>query len=166
MQSIMGIQITNDEICARYYASYSTSSFTFFSSPFLDQSGFFCKTKEIRYNNHVYLVTKSQKTYCYFIIYSILTEQYELVKCGHTSLSSSSRVNSFFFTTFSWFLKLNSAAFFWSLANLFSYLETFFNVGFTLKAKLTNRVYAFMGPIVAIICIHFQQVLTIFLLSR
>lgn len=56
-------------------------------------------------------------------------------KNGPTSLSSSSRVNSFFFTTFSWFLKLNSAAFFWSLANLFSYLETFFKVGLTLKTK-------------------------------
>lgn len=60
-----------------------------------------------------------------------------------TSLSSSSRVNSFFFTTFSWFLKLNSAAFFWSLANLFSYLETFFNVGLTLKqlrGHVVNRI--------------------------
>ena len=42
-------------------------------------------------------------------------------------------VNSFFFTVFSWFLKLNSAAFFWSLANLFSYLETFFSVGLMLE---------------------------------
>ena len=47
--------------------------------------------------------------------------------------SSSSMVNSFFFTVFSWFLKLNSAAFFWSLANLFSYFETFFSVGLMLE---------------------------------
>ena len=47
--------------------------------------------------------------------------------------SSSSIVNSFFLTVFSWFLKLNSAAFFWSFANLFSYFDTFFNVGFMLK---------------------------------
>lgn len=52
-----------------------------------------------------------------------------------TSLSSSSRVNSFFLTTLSWLRKLNSAAFFCSLANLFSYLETFFSVGLTLKRK-------------------------------
>lgn len=51
----------------------------------------------------------------------------------HTSLSSSSRVNSFFFTTLSWLRKLNSAAFFWSLANLFSYLETFFSGGLMLS---------------------------------
>lgn len=51
-----------------------------------------------------------------------------------TSLSSSSRVNSFFLTCLSWLRKLNSAAFFWSLANLFSYLETFFSVGFMLIA--------------------------------
>lgn len=50
-----------------------------------------------------------------------------------TSLSSSSKVNSFFLTTLSWLRKLNSAAFFCNLANLFSYLETFFNVGLTLK---------------------------------
>lgn len=50
-----------------------------------------------------------------------------------TSLSSSSRVNSFFLTTFSWLRKLNSAAFFWSLANLFSYLDTFLSVGLTLE---------------------------------
>lgn len=58
-----------------------------------------------------------------------------------TSFSSSSRVNSFFLTTLSWLRKLNSAAFFWSLANLFSYLETFFKVGLTLhKTKITfNR---------------------------
>merc|ERR1712054_702117 len=36
---------------------------------------------------------------------------------------------SSFLTVLSWFLKLNSAAFFWSLANLFSYLDTFFRVG-------------------------------------
>lgn len=52
-----------------------------------------------------------------------------------TSLSSSSKVNSFFLTCFSWLRKLNSAAFFWSLANLFSYLDTFFRVGFMLKEK-------------------------------
>lgn len=50
-----------------------------------------------------------------------------------TSLSSSSKVNSFFLTCFSWLRKLNSAAFFWSLANLFSYFDTFFRVGFMLK---------------------------------
>merc|ERR1712173_431959 len=43
--------------------------------------------------------------------------------------ASSSMVNSFFLTVLSWFRKLNSAAFFWSLANLFSYFDTFFNVG-------------------------------------
>merc|ERR1719336_795157 len=42
--------------------------------------------------------------------------------------SSSSMVNSFFLTVLSWFRKLNSAAFFWSLANLFSYFDTFCNV--------------------------------------
>ena len=52
-----------------------------------------------------------------------------------TSLSSSSRVNSFFLTCLSWLRKLNSAAFFWSLANLFSYLETFFSVGFMLTTS-------------------------------
>lgn len=50
-----------------------------------------------------------------------------------TSLSSSSKVNSFFLTTLSWLRKLNSAAFFCSLANLFSYLDTFFKVGLTLE---------------------------------
>lgn len=50
-----------------------------------------------------------------------------------TSLSSSSKVNSFFLTCFNWLRKLNSAAFFCSLANLFSYLDTFFRVGFMLK---------------------------------
>jgi hypothetical protein len=50
-----------------------------------------------------------------------------------TSLSSSSKVNSFFLTTLSWLRKLNSAAFFCNLANLFSYLETFLRVGLTLK---------------------------------
>lgn len=53
-----------------------------------------------------------------------------------TSLSSSSRVNSFFLTTLSWLRKLNSAAFFCSLANLFSYLETFFSVGLTLCERV------------------------------
>lgn len=57
-----------------------------------------------------------------------------------TSLSSSSRVNSFFLTTLSWLRKLNSAAFFCSLANLFSYLETFFSVGLTLCVRV--RGYA------------------------
>ena len=42
-------------------------------------------------------------------------------------------VNSFFLTVFNWFRKLNSAAFFWSLANLFSYFETFFSEGLMLK---------------------------------
>lgn len=51
-----------------------------------------------------------------------------------TSASSSS-VNSFFFTTFSWFLKLNSAAFFCSLANLLSYFDTFFKAGLILQQK-------------------------------
>lgn len=55
-----------------------------------------------------------------------------------TSLSSSSRVNSFFLTTLSWLRKLNSAAFFCSLANLFSYLETFFSVGLTLRGIEIN----------------------------
>lgn len=50
-----------------------------------------------------------------------------------TSFSSSSKVNSFFLTTLSWLRKLNSAAFFCNLANLFSYLETFLRVGLTLK---------------------------------
>merc|ERR1719419_2041872 len=45
-------------------------------------------------------------------------------------LSSSSIANSFFLTVLSWVRILNSAAFFCSLANLFSYLETFFSVGF------------------------------------
>lgn len=53
-----------------------------------------------------------------------------------TSLSSSSRVNSFFLTCLSWLRKLNSAAFFCSLANLFSYLETFFSVGFMLMTSM------------------------------
>lgn len=138
----MGIQIKNDELWSRYYASYSTSSFTFFSSPFLDQSGFFCKIKKNHKNNNkktytIYLLLRNRKNiYNYFII--VFRRNRELSRVVHTSLSSSSRVNSFFFTTFSWFLKLNSAAFFWSLANLFSYLETFFKVGLTLKAKLTN----------------------------
>merc|ERR1719468_974336 len=48
---------------------------------------------------------------------------------GFFFCSSSSMENSFFFPVFSWFLKLNSAAFFCSLANLFSYLDTFFRVG-------------------------------------
>lgn len=52
-----------------------------------------------------------------------------------TSLSSSSKVNSFFLTTLSWLRKLNSAAFFCSLANLFSYLDTFFKVGLTLLKR-------------------------------
>ena len=42
-------------------------------------------------------------------------------------------VNSFFLTVFSWLRKLNSAAFFWSLANLFSYLETFLREGLMLQ---------------------------------
>lgn len=46
--------------------------------------------------------------------------------------SASSRVNSFFFTVLSWFLKLNSAAFFCSFANLLSYFDTFFRVGLML----------------------------------
>lgn len=59
-----------------------------------------------------------------------------------TSLSSSSKVNSFFLTCFSWLRKLNSAAFFWSLANLFSYFDTFFRVGFMLEWRETlyNKV--------------------------
>merc|ERR1719468_536632 len=62
--------------------------------------------------------------------------------------SSSSIVNSFFLTVLSWFLKLNSAAFFWSLANLFSYFETFFNVGLmnfplrSLTAMLSSLICA------------------------
>lgn len=50
-----------------------------------------------------------------------------------TSGSCSAMVNSFFFTVFNWFLKLNSAAFFCNLANLFSYLDTFFKLGLMLK---------------------------------
>lgn len=143
MQSIVGIQITNDELCARYYASYSISSFTFFSSPFLDQSGFFCRTKKkknrITPNVQYILSNKNVKNILHILWFIIFRQNFsEPSRFIHTSLSSSSRVNSFFFTTFSWFLKLNSAAFFWSLANLFSYLETFFKVGLTLKVKLTN----------------------------
>lgn len=61
-----------------------------------------------------------------------------ILKIGYnilTSFSSSSKVNSFFLTTLSWLRKLNSAAFFWSLANLFSYLETFFKAGLTLLGR-------------------------------
>lgn len=61
-----------------------------------------------------------------------------LIVTIHTSLSSSSKVNSFFLTTLSWLRKLNSAAFFCNLANLFSYLETFFNVGLTLKLQIAH----------------------------
>lgn len=54
-----------------------------------------------------------------------------------TPKSSSVMENSFFFTTFRFCLKLNSAAFFCNFANLLSYLETFFRLGFTLRrAKL------------------------------
>jgi len=49
---------------------------------------------------------------------------------GKAAPSSSSMANSFFLTVFSWVLMLNSEAFFCSFANLFSYLETFFRVGF------------------------------------
>lgn len=59
-------------------------------------------------------------------------ESFEQITTVLTSLSSSSKVNSFFFTCFSWLRKLNSAAFFWSFANLFSYFDTFFKVGFML----------------------------------
>ena len=61
------------------------------------------------------------------------------------SLSSSSNVNSFFFTVLSWFLKLNSAAFFCNLANLFSYFETFFSVGLMLWEKLRKIVQILFG---------------------
>lgn len=60
----------------------------------------------------------------------------------HTdSFSSSSIVNSFFLTTLSWLRKLNSAAFFCNLANLFSYLETFLSVGFTLETNLRKKYF-------------------------
>ena len=54
--------------------------------------------------------------------------------------SSSSMVNSFFLTVLSWFRKLNSAAFFWSLANLFSYFDTFFNVGLMLIKSRMKKI--------------------------
>ena len=72
------------------------------------QSGFFWKDSTVL---TAQLYTKSHATF---------------TSC---SLSSSSKVNSFFLTVLSWFRKLNSAAFFCNLANLFSYLETFFKVG-------------------------------------
>ncbi len=56
-----------------------------------------------------------------------------------TSLSSSSIVNSFFFTCLSWLRKLNSAAFFWSLANLFSYLDTLRREGLILHGRIFNE---------------------------
>jgi hypothetical protein len=58
----------------------------------------------------------------------------------YTSLSSSSIVNSFFFTCLSWLRKLNSAAFFCSLANLFSYLETLRRDGLILNARENTKI--------------------------
>lgn len=65
---------------------------------------------------------------------------YENLNDTLTSLSSSSKVNSFFLTTLSWLRKLNSAAFFCNLANLFSYLDTFFKVGLTLCGEREERL--------------------------
>jgi len=73
----------------------------------------------------------AKKTVSHKIFASIRREDPETIIL--TSLSSSSKVNSFFLTCFSWLRKLNSAAFFWSLANLFSYFDTFFRVGFMLE---------------------------------
>lgn len=95
----------------------------------------------------IYLISSIKLFPTSWIFYFILSYLKEVVKLffqesfmafqsefiGLTSLSSSSKVNSFFFTTLSWLRKLNSAAFFWSLANLFSYFETFLSVGLTLK---------------------------------
>lgn len=61
-------------------------------------------------------------------------------------------MNSFFLTCLSWLRKLNSAAFFWSLANLFSYLDTFFSVGFMLNH--VHRPYYCKVRVYIYLCIY------------
>ena len=86
------------------------------------QSGFFCK--DFIYVGLLCLLHESFHDFWSF-------------KLNHSntswSLVSSSNVNSFFFTVLSWVLKLNLAASFCNLANLFSYFETFLSDGLMLQ---------------------------------
>lgn len=109
---------------------------------------YLCKTFfwRIQKNTWSRLLTGREKTSLRKKYSRLLNAKILLKTVVLTSLSSSSKVNSFFLTCFSWLRKLNSAAFFWSLANLFSYLDTFFRVGFMLQwneinEKLCNKVY-------------------------